>query len=439
MLQDVVVVGASLAGLRAVETFRTEGYDGRLTLIGDEPHLPYDRPPLSKKVLAGEWEPDRIHLRKDARVRRSRARAAPRGTGRRRSTSSVSVVGAGRRRRRALRRRRPGHGRRTPTAARTARPRRRLRPADARRLPGAAGRARRRTAPGGGGRGRVHRRRGGGDGPGRGLEVTLVEALPLPLVRGLGPVLGAAIADLHRAHGVDVRLGVGVDAIEGDRPGRAGAPERRQRRRRRRGRRRHRRRAGHGLARGQRARAARRRRVRCHPGRRAAGRLRRGRPGALAERACSTRRCASSTGRTRPSRAPPRPATCWRRPPAEPVSPTRRCRSSGATSTTPASSSSAGPAATTTVEVVHGSVAERPLRRPLRPGRAAPGRVRAEPAEAGHAVPEAPRQRRDLGGRPRLRRAAGKAERDYAQLWARKVVIAPTVGTLPAWQRPTPP
>src|SRR5262245_4642123 len=65
MLEDVVVVGGSLAGLRAVETFRTEGYDGRLTLIGDEPLLPYDRPPLSKKVLAGEWEPDRIHLRKE--------------------------------------------------------------------------------------------------------------------------------------------------------------------------------------------------------------------------------------------------------------------------------------------------------------------------------------------------------------------------------------
>jgi NADPH-dependent 2,4-dienoyl-CoA reductase/sulfur reductase-like enzyme len=63
-LERVVVVGASLAGLRACETLRTEGYGGTITLIGDEPHLPYDRPPLSKKLLAGEWEPDRIVLRK---------------------------------------------------------------------------------------------------------------------------------------------------------------------------------------------------------------------------------------------------------------------------------------------------------------------------------------------------------------------------------------
>ena len=63
-LRRVVVVGASLAGLRACETLRTEGYTGPVTLIGAEAHLPYDRPPLSKKLLAGEWEPDRIALRK---------------------------------------------------------------------------------------------------------------------------------------------------------------------------------------------------------------------------------------------------------------------------------------------------------------------------------------------------------------------------------------
>jgi hypothetical protein len=59
----IVVVGSSLAGLRACETLRQEGYDGRLTLVGEEPETPYDRPPLSKKLLAGEWEPDRVALR----------------------------------------------------------------------------------------------------------------------------------------------------------------------------------------------------------------------------------------------------------------------------------------------------------------------------------------------------------------------------------------
>jgi NADPH-dependent 2,4-dienoyl-CoA reductase/sulfur reductase-like enzyme len=63
-LERVVVVGASLAGLRACEALRTEGFTGTITLVGAEEHPPYDRPPLSKKVLAGEWEPDRIALRK---------------------------------------------------------------------------------------------------------------------------------------------------------------------------------------------------------------------------------------------------------------------------------------------------------------------------------------------------------------------------------------
>ena len=48
-----VIVGASLAGLRAAEALRAEGFAGHLTLIGDEPHEPYDRPPLSKTVQAG--------------------------------------------------------------------------------------------------------------------------------------------------------------------------------------------------------------------------------------------------------------------------------------------------------------------------------------------------------------------------------------------------
>src|SRR5258708_29809202 len=52
----IVIVGASLAGLNAAETLRAAGFRGPLTLIGDEPYLPYDRPPLSKSVLTG-WVP----------------------------------------------------------------------------------------------------------------------------------------------------------------------------------------------------------------------------------------------------------------------------------------------------------------------------------------------------------------------------------------------
>ena len=63
-MRDAVIVGGSLAGLRAAESLRSAGYEGAVTIVGDEPHLPYDRPPLSKRLLSGEWEPDRIVLRK---------------------------------------------------------------------------------------------------------------------------------------------------------------------------------------------------------------------------------------------------------------------------------------------------------------------------------------------------------------------------------------
>jgi 3-phenylpropionate/trans-cinnamate dioxygenase ferredoxin reductase component len=58
----VIVIGASLGGLRATETLRDEGFAGKITLVGEELHLPYDRPPLSKQVLAGTWPPDKAVL-----------------------------------------------------------------------------------------------------------------------------------------------------------------------------------------------------------------------------------------------------------------------------------------------------------------------------------------------------------------------------------------
>jgi NADPH-dependent 2,4-dienoyl-CoA reductase/sulfur reductase-like enzyme len=63
-MRTVVVVGASLAGLRAAEALRRRGFDRRLLVIGEERHAPYDRPPLSKEILRGEWEPERIALRR---------------------------------------------------------------------------------------------------------------------------------------------------------------------------------------------------------------------------------------------------------------------------------------------------------------------------------------------------------------------------------------
>ncbi|UMP04534.1 NAD(P)/FAD-dependent oxidoreductase [Amycolatopsis sp. EV170708-02-1] len=59
----LLVVGASAGGLATVEALRRKGYADRITVLGAEPHLPYDRPPLSKQVLSGQWEPARTQLR----------------------------------------------------------------------------------------------------------------------------------------------------------------------------------------------------------------------------------------------------------------------------------------------------------------------------------------------------------------------------------------
>lgn len=61
--EHVLVVGAGLGGLRTVEQLRAAGYQGRISLVGAESHAPYDRPPLSKQVLTGDWEPGRTRLK----------------------------------------------------------------------------------------------------------------------------------------------------------------------------------------------------------------------------------------------------------------------------------------------------------------------------------------------------------------------------------------
>ena len=65
---QVVIVGAGLGGLRAAESLRGAGHDGHILIVGDEPHLPYNRPPLSKEALAGGVSVDDLLFRRKASV-----------------------------------------------------------------------------------------------------------------------------------------------------------------------------------------------------------------------------------------------------------------------------------------------------------------------------------------------------------------------------------
>ena len=60
--ETFVIVGAGLAGAKAAETLRVDGFGGRVVLVGSEHELPYERPPLSKQYLAGEAERDSAHV-----------------------------------------------------------------------------------------------------------------------------------------------------------------------------------------------------------------------------------------------------------------------------------------------------------------------------------------------------------------------------------------
>lgn len=214
MRTSVTIVGASLAGLRAAQALRREGFDGPITMIGDEPHAPYDRPPLSKQVLAGDWGPERTPLLTDDELAaldldlRLGRRATALDVGARRieldGTESLPfdglVIATG-----ASPRRLPGtehlagvHTLRTID--------------DCLRLRAAFDAAPQRVVVVGAG---FIGAEVAATARGRGLDVTIVEALPVPLGRVLGETVGNVCAALHRDHGVDLRLGVGVAGIDG--------------------------------------------------------------------------------------------------------------------------------------------------------------------------------------------------------------------------------
>jgi len=211
---QIVIVGASLAGLRGAEALRNAGFSGHLTIIGDEPHEPYDRPPLSKQVLAG-WVPA-----DHTKLPRLRAIDAEWRLG-------VAATGLDR----ANQRVRLADGDQVPfdrlLIATGTRARQWPNPAEAAldgvftlRTCDEAARVRARLAA------RPNRVLIIGAGfigsemasvcRELDLPVTVAERGSAPLVGALGGAIGAIAAEIQREHGVDLRTGVSVAALEGD-------------------------------------------------------------------------------------------------------------------------------------------------------------------------------------------------------------------------------
>jgi NADPH-dependent 2,4-dienoyl-CoA reductase/sulfur reductase-like enzyme len=215
----VVIVGASLAGLSAAESLRAAGYAGRICVIGDEPHAPYDRPPLSKAVLMGRFPAAHVTLPRPHTqagvdwllgVRATRLDVARRRVhvddGRAIDFDRVLIA--------------------TGTRARPWQDEKEARLEGVFTLRGRDDAERLRARLAGAPR-RVVVLGGGFTGSEvasccreLGLPVTLIERGPAPLCGALGTTIAERAAALQRAHGVDLRCGVTATSLRGDAAGR---------------------------------------------------------------------------------------------------------------------------------------------------------------------------------------------------------------------------
>ncbi|MDT7845697.1 NAD(P)/FAD-dependent oxidoreductase [Streptomyces justiciae] len=205
-MRCVVVVGASAAGLAAAETLRREGYDGTLTLVGDEPLAPYDRPPLSKQILSGAWRPERPTA--DLTALGLDLRLGVAATGLELAARTVRLADGGTLPYDGLilatgvrPRRLPGEG---ALVLRTL--------DDALTLRDRLGPGRRLVVVGAGFLGAeaaaVARRLG--------TEVTLLEPAPVPLSHAVGAEVGRMLSRAHLDEGVDLRCGAAVTEVTED-------------------------------------------------------------------------------------------------------------------------------------------------------------------------------------------------------------------------------
>ncbi|MEU6557004.1 FAD-dependent oxidoreductase [Streptomyces sp. NPDC046915] len=210
----IVVAGASMAGLRAAEQLRAAGWSGAITLVGDEPHMPYNRPPLSKEVLAGKAPFETLAFRPRASVSDVEWRLGTRVVTARLGERTVRlddggalsydglVVATGMRPRR-LNCPGPPVGRHT---VRTLDDARGLR--DELTRPGV-----RVVVVGAGFIGCEVAATAVGLGV---AEVTVVDPLPLPMAGPLGELLGRALLRRHEERGVRFALGTGVAGFTGE-------------------------------------------------------------------------------------------------------------------------------------------------------------------------------------------------------------------------------
>lgn len=208
----LVIVGASLAGLRAAESARREGFEGELILIGNEPHLPYDRPPLSKEFLSGDGSPDHFRteeelkneLKIDVRLNSSATALDP-------ESHTVTVNGAS-----------IGYGR--LIIATGADPRfpshfagltgvEVLRTLDqAQRIRAAITATSKVVVVGAGFIGSEI----ASAARSVGASVVIVEGAPIPLVRAVGETVGQSLSELHERNGTRLLCGVQLEKILGD-------------------------------------------------------------------------------------------------------------------------------------------------------------------------------------------------------------------------------
>jgi 3-phenylpropionate/trans-cinnamate dioxygenase ferredoxin reductase subunit len=219
LMDNIVIVGGGAASVAAAETLRQSGHAGSLTMLCGEPELPYDRPPLSKQVLTGTWENERTRLREashyaDLGIRLVQGQAvALDAVGRPVGLADgytlpfdglIIATGAWPRRLPA------GHGLDGVHVLRGH--------PDVAALRAAFAVSRRVLIVGAGFLGMEV----AAAARGLGLDVTVVDPLAQPMIRQVGPLVGAAVARLHRAHGVDLHTGTGVTELLSDRDGPGG-------------------------------------------------------------------------------------------------------------------------------------------------------------------------------------------------------------------------